>query len=108
MREYISRTISRPWASKAGTVAFAIDQQPYLQGYLAVALLAVYSTTPDASPEMLNSIKVGAYVNPKVSARMALYDLDLLPSKGRHINSGPALVTKINIGKVDLYSGKFR
>ena len=57
---------------------------------------------------MLNAIKVGAYVNPKVSARMALYDLDLLPSKGRHINSGPALVTKINIGKVDLYSGKFR
>ena len=35
-------------------------------------------------------------------------DLDLLASKGRHINSGPAFVTKINIGKVDQYSGSYR
>ena len=38
----------------------------------------------------------------------AAYDLDLLASKGRHINSGPAFVTKINIGKVDQYSGSYR
>ena len=107
---FVTFDLSGPIAEgvKAGTIAFAIDQQPYLQGYLAVALLAGYSTTRDASLEKLNAIKVGAYVNPKLSARMARYDLDLLQSKGRHIHSGPAFVTKINIGKVDQYSGKFR
>ncbi|MFT3847501.1 MAG: sugar ABC transporter substrate-binding protein [Propionivibrio sp.] len=90
---------------RSGAIAFAIDQQPYLQAYLPVALLVEYNKMPDAS---LDAIKVGAYVNPKLSERMAVYDLNLLPSKGRHINSGPAFVTKINIGKVDQYSGQYR
>ena len=89
-------------------VAFAIDQQPYLQAYLPVAILVEYLKKPDASLDSLDSIKVGAYVNPKLSERMAAYDLDLLAAKGRHINSGPAFVTKINIGKVDQYSGSYR
>ena len=93
---------------KSGAIAFAIDQQPYLQAYLPVALLVEYHKLPGANLEMLNAVKVGAYVNPKLSERMAIYDLNLLPSKGRHINSGPAFVTKINIGKVDQYSGMYR
>lgn len=93
---------------RSGVVAFAIDQQPYLQAYLPVAILVEYLKKPDASLDSLDSIKVGAYVNPKLSERMAAYDLDLLASKGRHINSGPAFVTKINIGKVDQYSGSYR
>lgn len=79
-----------------------------LQAYLPVAILVEYLKKPDASLDSLDSIKVGAYVNPKLSERMAAYDLDLLASKGRHINSGPAFVTKINIGKVDQYSGSYR
>lgn len=93
---------------RSGVVAFAIDQQPYLQAYLPVAILVEYLKKPDASLDSLDSIKVGAYVNPKLSERMAAYDLDLLAAKGRHINSGPAFVTKINIGKVDQYSGSYR
>lgn len=93
---------------KSGAIAFAIDQQPYLQAYLPVALLVEYHKLPGANLEMLNAVKVGAYVNPKLAERMAVYDLNLLPSKGRHINSGPAFVTKINISKVDQYSGMYR
>ena len=93
---------------RSGAIAFAIDQQPYLQAYLPVAILVEYLKKPDPGFDSLDSIKVGAYVNPKLSERMAAYDLDLLASKGRHINSGPAFVTKINIGKVDQYSGSYR
>lgn len=93
---------------KSGAIAFAIDQQPYLQAYLPVALLVEYIKMQGAGIESLDAIKVGAYVNPKLSERMAVYDLNLLASKGRHINSGPAFVTKINIGKVDQYSGMYR
>ncbi len=93
---------------RSGAIAFAIDQQPYLQAYLPVAILVEYLKKPDPSLDSLDSIKVGAYVNPKLSERMAAYDLDLLASKGRHINSGPAFVTKINIGKVDQFSGVYR
>lgn len=93
---------------KAGTVSFAIDQQPYLQGYLGAAILAEYNKIPGATPESLNAAKISAYVNPKLASRMSLYGLELLPSKGRHLNSGPALVTKVNIEKVDQYSGTYR
>lgn len=93
---------------KSGAIAFAIDQQPYLQAYLPVALLVEYTKMKGLGIDSLDAIKVGAYVNPKLAERMAVYDLNLLPSKGRHINSGPAFVTKINIGKVDQYSGAYR
>ena len=93
---------------RSGAISFAIDQQPYLQAYLPVAILVEYVKRPDPSLDSLDVIKVGAYVNPKLAERMAAYDLDLLASKGRHINSGPAFVTKINIGKVDQYSGSYR
>ncbi len=39
---------------KAGTVAFAIDQQPYLQGYLAVALLAVYTRVRQLNAQVID------------------------------------------------------
>jgi len=95
---------------KNGMVAFASDQQPYLQGYLPVALLVEYRTllAKYGKPPSLNVVKVGAYVNRKLAARMAFYDLDLLQSKGWHINSGPAFVTKINIDKVNQFSGTYR
>lgn len=90
---------------KTGAIAFAIDQQPYLQGYIPVALLSELTKTPDAN---LDFIKVGIFTNQKLNARMSRYGLELRPSKGKHINSGPALVTKADIEKVDLYSGTYR
>jgi simple sugar transport system substrate-binding protein len=91
---------------KAGTVAFAIDQQPYLQGYLPVALLAEYVRSPNGTS--MNLVKVKVYANEKLHARMARYGLDLKPARGQHINSGPGFVTRINIEKVERFSGQYR
>ena len=90
---------------KSGAVAFAIDQQPYLQGYLPVALLREYLRSPDAS---INAVKYAVYANERLHARMAKYGISLKPADRAHINSGPGFVTKLNVEKVERYSGQFR
>ena len=91
---------------KAGVVAFAIDQQPYLQGYLPVALLSEYVRAPGGTS--MNLVKVKVYANEKLHSRMARYGLELKPARGQHINSGPGFVTRVNIDKVERFSGQFR
>ncbi|HEY0193097.1 MAG TPA: sugar ABC transporter substrate-binding protein [Kofleriaceae bacterium] len=89
---------------KDGTVAFAIDQQPYLQGYIPVAVLAiaVQQHTTDVA-----KIVAALKANPKVKARFDAYDL--APVYGpRHISSGPGFVTKDNIAKVEKLAGQYR
>jgi simple sugar transport system substrate-binding protein len=89
---------------KDGTVAFAIDQQPYLQGYIPVAVLAIMKqqNTHDVA-KVIAALKA----NPKVKARFDAYDL--APVYGaRHISSGPGFVTKDNIGKVEKFAGQYR
>lgn len=89
---------------KEGSVKFAIDQQPYLQGYIPVAVLA--SMKAGNSTDVA---KVSALVkaNPKTAARFTEYGL--APVYGvRHIGSGPGFVTKDNIGKVEKYAGQYR
>ena len=90
---------------RGGGVAFAIDQQPYLQGYLPVALLREYLRRPDAS---INAVKLAVYANEKLHMRMARYGISLKPADRAHINSGPGFVTKVNVQKVERYSGQFR
>jgi simple sugar transport system substrate-binding protein len=89
---------------KDGTVAFAIDQQPYLQGYIPVAVLAIMKQqgTTDVA-KIIAALKA----NPKAKARFDAYDL--APVYGaRHISSGPGFVTKDNIGKVEKLAGQYR
>jgi simple sugar transport system substrate-binding protein len=61
-------------AITAGTITFAVDQQPYLQGYLPVSFLKLYAT---------NGNIVGG---------------------GQPVNSGPAFVTSDNAADVARYA----
>jgi simple sugar transport system substrate-binding protein len=89
---------------KDGRVKFAIDQQPYLQGYIPVAVLAIM--VKDKTTD-LNKVKDALRNNAKFKARLAEYGLE--PQYGpRHISSGPGFVTKDNIAKVEKYAGQYR
>ena len=89
---------------KDGSVQFAIDQQPYLQGYIPVAVMA---TMKQMHTTDLAKVAAAVQANPKVKARFAEYGL--APVYGaRHILSGPGFVTKDNIGKVEKYAGQYR
>lgn len=91
---------------RSGKVAFAIDQQPYLQGYLSVGMLAEFlRSSPDASMRLR---KLALYSQPKLHERMARYGLSLKAGEGRHINSGPGFVSRLNIDKVERFSGQYR
>ena len=89
---------------KDGSVQFAIDQQPYLQGYIPVAVMA---TMKQLHTTDLKKVSAAVQANPKVKARFEEYGLQ--PVYGaRHILSGPGFITKDNIGKVEKYAGQYR
>src|SRR5262245_40745724 len=89
---------------KDGTVQFAIDQQPYLQGYIPVAVLA---TMKEMNTTDLKKVAEAVKANPKTKKRFDEYGL--VPNYGpRHISSGPGFVTKENISKVEKYAGQYR
>ena len=89
---------------KDGTIAFAIDQQPYLQGYIPVAVLALMK---EKKSKDLPTVMAALKDNPKAKKRFDEYGL--APVYGpRHISSGPGFVTKDNISKVEKYAGKYR
>jgi simple sugar transport system substrate-binding protein len=98
----LSDDISR--GIKDGAVQFGIDQQPYLQGYIPVAVLATMKSLKTTD---LKKVAEAVRNNPKTQARFAEYGL--APAYGaRHIGSGPGFVTKDNIAKVEKYAGQFR
>lgn len=89
---------------KSGTVKFAIDQQPYLQGYIPVAVLATMkeSKTTDLK-------KVAAAIQGNAKAKKRFDEYGLVPAWGaRHIGSGPGFVTKDTLPKVEKYAGQYR
>jgi simple sugar transport system substrate-binding protein len=91
-------------AIKDGTIAFAIDQQPYLQGYIPVAVLSLMK---QMKTKDLPTVVAALKQNPKAKARFEEYGL--APVYGpRHISSGPGFVTKESIGKVEKYAGTYR
>jgi simple sugar transport system substrate-binding protein len=91
-------------AIKSGTVKFAIDQQPYLQGYIPVAVLA---TMKQMKTTDLKKVAAAVKANPKTKKRFDEYGL--VPNYGpRHISSGPGFITKDNIAKVEKYAGQYR
>lgn len=89
---------------KDGSVQFAIDQQPYLQGYIPVAILALSRQLKTNDVAVLQDKLKG---NAKFQARLAEYGL--APIYGpRHISSGPGYITSDNLDKVLKYAGQYR
>ncbi len=89
---------------KDGSIQFAIDQQPYLQGYIPVAVMA---TMKSMNSTDLKTVADAVKANPKTVARFTEYGL--APAYGpRHIGSGPGFVTKDNLGKVEKFAGQYR
>lgn len=89
---------------KDGSIKFAIDQQPYLQGYIPVAVLASMKSLNSTD---LATVSAAVKANKKTEARFTEYGL--APAYGpHHIGSGPGFVTKDNIAKVEKYAGQFR
>ena len=91
-------------AIQSGDIAFAIDQQPYLQGYLSVAALsiAIHDKTTDGA-----HIVAALKANEKVKDRLAKYDLKPVYT-GTTVSSGPSFVTKANLAPVEKYAGTYR
>jgi len=84
--------------------ARTVDQQPYLQGYLSVAALAIAirdKTTDGAR------IVAALKSDEKVKARLVKYDLKPVYT-GTTVSSGPSFVTKANITPVEKYAGTYR
>lgn len=98
----LSEDISK--AIKDGTIKFAIDQQPYLQGYVPIAMLAIMKKNGNAD---VAKAAAELKANPKFQARLKEYGLQPI-YKARHINSGPGFITRDNIAKVEQYAGQYR
>jgi len=91
-------------AIKDGAIQFGIDQQPYLQGYIPVAVLALMKKEKTTD---LAKVQADLKADKKFQYRLAEYGL--APAYGpRHISSGPGFVTKDNIAKVEKYAGQYR
>jgi simple sugar transport system substrate-binding protein len=91
-------------AIEGGTVAFAIDQQPYLQGYIPIALLAIMKR--DNSRDVSKACAALA-ADPKFKGRLETYGLK--PHFGpRGVDTGPGFVTRENVGLVEKYAGQYR
>ena len=89
---------------KSGAVQFGIDQQPYLQGYIPVAVMAEMKAQKTTD---LKKVAAAIQANPKTKARFEEYGL--APAFGaRHIGSGPGFVTKDTLPKVEKYAGQYR
>jgi simple sugar transport system substrate-binding protein len=90
---------------QAGQIAFAIDQQPYLQGYLSVAAMAIAIRDKTSDPAR---IVAALKDDKKVAARLAKYDLKpvytdrrLVPGRAssRRTTSRPCRSTRVHTGK---------
>jgi simple sugar transport system substrate-binding protein len=89
---------------KDGSVQFAIDQQPYLQGYIPVAVMV---TMKEMKTTDIKNVEAAIQANPKTKARFVEYGLS--PAYGpKNISSGPGFITKDNIAKVEKYAGQYR
>ncbi|HKR44713.1 MAG TPA: substrate-binding domain-containing protein, partial [Paraburkholderia sp.] len=91
-------------AIQAGQIQFAIDQQPYLQGYLSVAALAIAVRDKTNDPA---HIVAALKDDKKVAARLAKYDLKPVYT-GSTVSSGPSFVTRDNLAPVQKYAGSYR
>jgi simple sugar transport system substrate-binding protein len=89
---------------RKGTINFAIDQQPYLQGYMSIAALAIAHEDNTRDPA---TIIATLKANPKFQARLKEYGLQPVYTKDG-VSSGPAFITKDNVDTVAKYAGLYR
>ncbi len=89
---------------KDGTINYAIDQQPYLQGYIPVAVFAIMKR--DKTTDMAK-VQEALKADPKFQKRLEQYGLKPIYEAG-NISSGPGFVTKENVDKVEKYAGEYR
>lgn len=89
---------------RSGVITSAIDQQPYLQGYIGIAALVIARANNTRDPAKISAI---LKANPKYQARLRSYALDPVYTRSG-ISSGPAFVTKANIDTVAKYAGQYR
>jgi simple sugar transport system substrate-binding protein len=87
-----------------GTIQFAIDQQPYLQGYIPVAVLAIVKKDHVTDPKQIEE-KLKA--DPKFQKRLSDYGLQPVYDPTT-IRSGPSFITKDNFDKVVKFAGQYR
>jgi simple sugar transport system substrate-binding protein len=91
-------------AIKDGTINFAIDQQPYLQGYMSIAALVIaHEDKTTDSGKIIATLRA----NPKFQARLKAYGLQPVYS-ANGVSSGPAFVTKDNLAAVEKFAGQYR
>jgi len=89
---------------RKGTINFAIDQQPYLQGYIAIAALAIAHEDSTRDPA---AIIAKLKTNAAFQSRLREYALKpVYTDEG--VSSGPAFVTKDNVDTVAKYAGQYR
>jgi simple sugar transport system substrate-binding protein len=87
-----------------GDIAFAIDQQPYLQGYMAIAALVIAHRGHTRDPAAIVKALKG---NPKFQARLTAYGLaPVYTASG--VSTGPSFVTRDNVALVARYAGQYR
>lgn len=91
-------------AIQDGTIQFAIDQQPYLQGYIPVAVLAIEKKDHITDPV---KIEAALKANPKFQKRLSDYGLQPVYDPTT-IRSGPGFITKANVDKVVKFAGQYR
>ncbi len=91
-------------AIQDGTIQFAIDQQPYLQGYIPVAVLAIVKKDHITDPV---KIEAALKANPKFQKRLSDYGLQPVYDPTT-IRSGPGFITKANVDKVVKFAGQYR
>jgi len=91
-------------AVKKGELNFAIDQQPYLQGYMSVAAAVIAYEDKTKDPA---AIIAKLKANPKFQQRLKTYGLEPIYTADG-VRSGPAFVTKDNVSTVEKYAGQYR
>jgi simple sugar transport system substrate-binding protein len=91
-------------AIKDGTIKFCTDQQPYLQGYIPIAMLAIMHKNHNTD---VVAARTELEKDPKFMKRLESYGLK--PVYGaRNISSGPGFITPQNIEKVSALAGRYR
>ena len=89
---------------KDGTINYAIDQQPYLQGYIPVAVFAIMKREKTSDMAKVQEL---LKADPNFQKRLEQYGLKPIYESG-NISSGPGFVTKENVDKVEKYAGEYR
>jgi len=89
---------------KSGVIQYAIDQQPYLQGYMGIAALIIANDQKTKDPA---AIIAALKANPKFQARLKQYDLKPIYT-ATGVSFGPSFVTKDNVATVEKYAGQYR